>query len=118
MAVGSGADAGALIARNYANFRGVDFTNRKDEISIVRSPDMLNLWKNYKNNNGLSLQTRPGIEKIGEYEGDIYSLFFFTYGKKHKITHVGDKLYDDDKVILEGLNKVTVSLFMCAGHGI
>ena len=113
MAVGSGADAGALVARNYANFRGVDFTNRKDEISIVRSPDMLNLWKNYRSNNGLSLQTRPDVEKIGEYEDKIYSLFFYTYdGKKHKITHIGDKLYDDNTVILDGLNEVTVSLFI------
>ena len=113
MAIGSGADAGSLVARNYANFRGVDFTNRKDEISIVRSPDMLNLWKNYRSSNGLALETRPDIEKVGEYEDKLYSLFFYTYGgKKHKITHVGDKLYDDDKVILEGLNEVTVSLFI------
>ena len=113
MAIGSGADAGSLVARNYANFRGVDFTNRKDEISIVRSPNMLNLWKNYRSSNGLALETRPDIEKVGEYEDKLYSLFFYTYGgKKHKITHVGDKLYDDDKVILEGLNEVTVSLFI------
>ena len=113
MAVGSGSDAGALIARNYANIRGVDFTNRKDEVSIVRSPDMLNLWKNYRSSNGLCLETRPDVEKIAEYEDNIHSLFFYTYnGEKHKITHIGDKLYDDDKVILEGLNEVTVSLFV------
>lgn len=113
MAVGSGADAGGLIPRNYANIRGVDFTNRKDEISIVRSPDMLNMWKNYRSSNGLCLETRPDIEKVAGYDDNIHSLFFYTYsGQKHKITHVGDKLYDDDKVILEGLNKVKVSLFV------
>lgn len=113
MAIGSGANAGGLVARNYANIRGVDFTNRKDEVSIVRSPDMLNLWKNYKSSNGLCLETRPDIQKQADYEEKLYSLLFYTYkGKKHKITHVGDKLYDDDKVILEGLNKVKVSLFV------
>ena len=113
MAVGSGTDAGALVARNYANFRGVDFTNRKDEISIVRSPDMLNMWKNYRSNNGLALETRPGLEKIAEYDGQVHSLFFFTYnGQKHKIVHVGDRLYDNDNVILDGLNEVTLSFFI------
>ena len=38
--------SGSLITRNYANFRGVDFSNRKDEVSLHRSPDSINMWKN------------------------------------------------------------------------
>ena len=44
--------SGTLITRNYKNFRGVDFSNRKDEVSFYRSPDALNVWKNYKSSNG------------------------------------------------------------------
>lgn len=113
MAIGSGENAGSLVARNYADIRGVDFTNRKDEVSIVRSPDMLNVWKNYKSSNGLCIETRPALEKVCEYEEQLYGLFFFTYGgKKHKITHVGDKLYDEHKVILDGLNRISPVLFI------
>ena len=42
--------SGSIITRNYSNFRGVDFSNK--EVNIVRSPDSLNMWKNYKNNLG------------------------------------------------------------------
>ena len=38
--------SGSLITRNYTDFRGVDFTDR--EVSLHRSPDSLNLWKDYK----------------------------------------------------------------------
>ena len=37
--------SGDLITRNYANFRGVDFTD--EEVALTRSPDSLNMWKNY-----------------------------------------------------------------------
>lgn len=98
--------SGSLITRNYANFRGVDFSNRKDEVSLVRSPDALNMWKNYKNNNGRCVETRPDIELVKEFPNTdtIFGLFFYTYGgKTHKITHVGTKLYDEDKVIFSNM---------------
>ena len=31
--------SGSLISRNYSGFRGVDFSNRKDEVSLYHSPD-------------------------------------------------------------------------------
>ena len=40
--------SGSLVSRNYSAFRGVDFSNRKDEVSLNRSPESLNMWKNYK----------------------------------------------------------------------
>lgn len=94
------AKSGDLVTRNYNNFRGVDFSQRKDEVSLNRSPDALNVWKNYKNNNGRCIETRPDVELLEEYSNTIYGLFFYTYnGVKHRIVHVGDKLYDDDKLI-------------------
>ena len=58
--------SGALIKRNYSNYRGVDFSNRKDEVNIYRSPDALNVWKNYKSTEGKSIETRPDVELLGE----------------------------------------------------
>lgn len=48
-----------LIPRIYSNFRGVDF--RGEEINLVRSPDSLNMWKDYRNTE--SIRTRPGLKK-------------------------------------------------------
>lgn len=90
--------SGTLITRNYSGFRGVDFSNRKDEINLSRSPDALNMWKNYKSNNGKCIETRPDIELLEEYSDAIFGCFFYEIkGKDHLIVHSGEKLYDDGK---------------------
>ena len=61
-----------LIPRIYANFRGVDF--RGEEINLVRSPDSLNVWKDYKETE--SIRTRPELELKEEFEGTIFGVFF------------------------------------------
>ncbi len=103
--VGSGAYAGSLRLRNYNSIRGVDFSQRKDEVSSYRSPDMLNMWKNYRNSNGLCIETRPGLELVKKYDEPINGFYFFTYnGTKHTILHTGTKLYDDDKLVSDELS--------------
>jgi hypothetical protein len=87
--------SGSLITRNYTNFRGVDFSNRKDEVSLYRSPDALNVWKNYKSSNGRCIETRPDIELIDTFENAVYGLFFYTINTvDHMIVHSGTSLYD------------------------
>ena len=49
-----------VVSRIYNNFRGVDF--RSDECSLNRSPDSLNMWKDYKEVN--SVRTRPSLKQI------------------------------------------------------
>jgi hypothetical protein len=65
------------VSRIYSNFRGVDF--RGEEINLVRSPDALNMWKDYKETE--SIRTRPGLELkhsgssihgIWEFNGMLY----------------------------------------------
>lgn len=92
--------AGSLITRNYSNFRGVDFSNRKDEVSLYRSPDALNMWKNYKNTNGKCVETRPDIEFVKEFTDIIYGLFFYN---NKRIVHAGTKLYENDNIIYTGM---------------
>ena len=53
-----------LISRIYSNFRGVDF--RGEEINLVRSPDSLNMWKDYKETE--SIRTRPGKELMEAFD--------------------------------------------------
>jgi hypothetical protein len=93
--------SGSLITRNYTNFRGVDFSNRKDEVSLYRSPDALNMWKNYKNSKGRCVESRPDIELVKEFADTITGLFFYTYhdGSSHMVVHSGTKLYDNGNVI-------------------
>lgn len=98
--------SGTLITRNYSNFRGVDFSNRKDEISIYRSPDAVNMWKNYKNSAGRCIETRPDIELLEEYSNTIFGLFFYDYnGETHRIVHSGRNLYDNRILIYTDMNE-------------
>lgn len=108
--------SGTLITRNYSGFRGVDFSNRKDEIALTRSPDALNVWKNYKSNNGKCIETRPDIELLEEYSDAVFGLFFYEVnGTKQRIVHSGTKLYKDKQVIYNKMAE-NKSTFMVANN--
>lgn len=62
-----------LISRIYSNFRGVDF--RGEEINLVRSPDSLNVWKDYKETE--SIRTRPGMKMAYPYSDTVYGIFSY-----------------------------------------
>lgn len=79
-----------LVTRIYSNFRGVDF--RGEEINLVRSPDALNVWKDYKKTE--SIRTRPELELLHQTEDAVYGVFFYDVGEtKMCLVHAGSSLY-------------------------
>lgn len=85
-------ESGELITRVYNNFRGVDFTDK--EVILQRSPDALNMWKNYRKL-GKQIQTRPVMELFKQMNNTVYGLFFYTiHSVEHMIIHCGTSLYD------------------------
>ncbi len=78
--------SGDLISRIYSSFRGVDF--RGDEINLVRSPDSLNVWKDYKETE--SIRTRPAMKLLSEFEDTVWGVFFYN---DEILVHSGTKLY-------------------------
>ncbi len=88
----TGFAAGSLLLRNYNSFRGVDYTNY--EVSLYRSPDSKNMWKNYKSL-GKGIESRPDIENFLQLTNTIYGLFFYTVNRvEHMIIHCGVSLID------------------------
>lgn len=79
-------DIGSKITRIYGGFRGVDF--RGEEINIVRSPDSLNVWKDYKETE--SIRTRPGMALSKAFSEPVYGIYFY---KGTMLVHSGSKLY-------------------------
>ena len=77
---------GDLVSRIYGNFRGVDF--RGEDINIVRSPDSLNVWKDYKEVD--SIRTRPGMVLQTAFDDPVYGIFFYN---NLQLVHSGTKLY-------------------------
>ena len=98
-----------LISRIYSNFRGVDF--RGEEINLVRSPDSLNVWKDYKETE--SIRTRPGMEQKVPFDDTVYGIFFF---KGKMLVHSGTNLYKvengEKTVIFSDLNEATSNSFV------
>lgn len=102
-----------LISRIYSNFRGVDF--RGDEINLVRSPDALNVYKDYRETE--SIRTRPDMELKESFDDKVYGIFFFTVGTtKMMLVHSGTKLYrvvgDTMTTIFDGLNEMQSQSFV------
>ena len=98
-----------LISRIYSNFRGVDF--RGEEINLVRSPDSLNVWKDYKETE--SIRTRPGMEQKVPFDDIVYGIFFY---KGTMLVHSGTKLYkvenESKTVIYSNLNEAASDSFV------
>ena len=98
-----------LISRIYSNFRGVDF--RGEEINLVRSPDSLNVWKDYKETE--SIRTRPGMEQKVPFDDIVYGIFFY---KGNMLVHSGTKLYKvengEKTAIYSNLNEAASNSFV------
>lgn len=81
------------ITRQYINLTGVDFHNEPSRVSLNRSPDALNVYKNYQSS-GECIETRPGWRELGDYSSKINGLYFFEHGNGViVIVHSGTKLY-------------------------
>lgn len=101
---------GSLITRVYGGFRGVDF--RGEEINLVRSPDSLNVWKDYKKTE--SIRTRPGMELKVSFPDSVYGVFFY---KDLTLVHSGTNLYTvtsggKKTIIFNGLNEAVSDSFV------
>lgn len=82
---------GTPITRTYCNFAGVDFINDPSLVDINRSPDALNIYKDYTASQGGCIQTRPGYRKIAKLDNKINS--FYVFNANTMIIHSGTNLY-------------------------
>ena len=98
-----------IVSRLYSGFRGVDF--RGEETQFTRSPDCLNVWKDYKETD--SIRTRPGMKLNVGFDEPVYGVFFFN---NVMLVHSGTKLYKvtDGKTtrIYSGLNAANSDCFI------
>ena len=76
--------------RMYSNFRGVDFSSDPSIVNLSRSPDALNVWKNYLDTQGSCIETRQGIKKLGNFEGAINGIYVY---KNKALVHANTNLY-------------------------
>ena len=106
------ANTGDLISREYGNFRGVDF--RGEEISLNRSPDSLNVWKDYTKTD--SIRTRPAMALHTAFGESVYGVFSY---KGNLLVHSGTKLYKveagEKTILFSGLSPSVSDAFVYEG---
>jgi hypothetical protein len=79
-------------SRIYQDFSGVDFSN--EEVKTYRSPDSVNMWKNYNNAQGKGIETRPGMIQLANFGLKINGIYFYdVQDVTQVIIHSGTKLY-------------------------
>lgn len=81
------------IKRVYGNLTGVDFLNEASRVALNRSPDALNVYKDYKTS-GECIQTRPGHTQLVKMTDTINGLYFFEHEDDVIVLlHCGKTLY-------------------------
>ena len=81
----------------YDNFRGIDYTE-KSYGKERRSPDMVNIYKDYSYSKGKALETIPGFRKRVVHGEEIIDFYVYNgvvdgQEKSIPILHVGENLY-------------------------
>ncbi len=59
------------LKRTYSDFRGVDFANDPSLVLLSRSPDALNVWKNYRDTQGSCIESRPGYRLMAQFKTEV-----------------------------------------------
>ncbi len=78
-------------SRVYQTFSGVDFSS--EEVKTYRSPEFVNMWKDYNNETGKGIEARPGMTLLGQFPLQINGLFFYkVQDSLNVLVHSGTKL--------------------------
>ena len=80
------------VKRVYTDFAGVDFLEEPSLVAITRSPDALNVWKNYEDTQGACVETRPGFKKLAQIGTKINGIYI--YRSDTALIHSGTSLYE------------------------
>lgn len=74
--------------RVYGALRGIDLVSNPAQMSLSRSPDCLNVWKDYSDTAGTAIETRNGFKTKGTVASTIHGIHrfldavFIHYGTK------------------------------------
>lgn len=105
------------IKRQYTDLAGIDLKNDESLVNLNRSPDALNVYKDYSTE-GNCIQTRPGYHKLANFMGNINGLYIYN---DIALVHAGCKLYlwdnfpsipNEPQILLETMNDCKSSFFI------
>ena len=103
------ADTGDKVIRVYSDFRGIDL--RGEECALNRSPDALNVWRDYHKLSGI--KTRPALKHICRTGRAVKDMkwhgnrlyYYSTKGSYHYVEFKADGSYDHTGDDLQSLGQ-------------
>ena len=88
-----------MYTRKYSNLRGVDFSSSRSECDPSRFNYLINMWRDYKSEQGAAVETAIGFRELGNLGAQINGIHYLpangTHGGKF-IIHSGNMLYSYD----------------------
>lgn len=84
--------------RVYTDLKGVDFSSIPSRVATYRSPDAKNVYKNYLSELGQAIETRPGIDLIGNIAG-MYDNCVINWDFSNGVTGIYTSYLDGLQVI-------------------
>lgn len=78
--------------RVYQKLAGVDFTSDDSNVQINRSPNGVNMYKDYRSSLGQAIETRPGFVNLLELDAEIFGIYFINIGALKVLVHSGSNL--------------------------
>lgn len=88
-----------MYTKVYKDFLGVDLTSEPSEVEDRRLHRILNMWRDYRSQEGAALETAPGFEKLASFGGKINGIHYLPAGNgagAKLLVHAGNTVWYDD----------------------
>ena len=84
--------------RSYTSTRGVDFVSDPSFVDESRSPNLLNMYRDYGSEHGAAIETIPGYRCLFDFSGAVHGIWGYASSQDEKQTtyvlvHSGTKLF-------------------------
>lgn len=84
--------------RSYDGIRGVDFSSDPSMAALNRSPNLLNMYRDYDSEHGAAIETIPGYRRLFDFSEAVHGIWGYASSQDEKreeyvIVHAGRKLY-------------------------
>lgn len=88
-----------MYTKVYKDFLGVDLTSEPSEVEDRRLHRILNMWRDYRSQEGAALETAPGFTRLEGFAGKINGIHYLPAGNGAEaklLVHAGANLYAYD----------------------
>lgn len=91
-----------MYTKVYKEFLGADVSSERSEVDDNRFAHLINMWRDYRSQDGVAVETAVGFDQLGKLDGHIYGIHYLPANETHGgkfIIHSGNTLYSYDPLL-------------------